>query len=124
MALLTVYSIFAIDFVKSFSHQPVAYIFGYIHIIAIFVFAFEMILNALLKQKYVFSFYFWIDLVSTISMIMEITWVDNWLVDNSSLTAVFTLAKVIKASRLSRIGGRAAKILLIVINYYKNKKNE
>lgn len=70
MALLTVYSIFAIDFVKSFSNQPTAYIFGYIHIIAIFVFVFEMILNAVLKQKYILSFYFWIDLVSTISMVM------------------------------------------------------
>lgn len=49
MALLTVYSIFAIDAIKSFSHQPVAFIIGYIHIIAIFIFAFEMILNAVLK---------------------------------------------------------------------------
>jgi hypothetical protein len=37
---------------------------------------------------------------------------------------VLTLAKVVKASRLSRIGGRAAKILLIFINYFKNKQRE
>lgn len=57
-------------------------------------------------------------------MVMEITWVDNWLADNSNLPAVLTLAKVVKASRLSRIGGRAAKILLIFINYFKNKNRE
>jgi hypothetical protein len=83
-----------------------------------------MVLNGLIKQRYVFSFYFWIDVVSTISMVMEITWVDNWLADNSSLPAVLTLAKVVKASRLSRIGGRAAKILLIFITYFKNKQKE
>jgi hypothetical protein len=83
-----------------------------------------MTLNGFLKEKYMFSFYFWIDLVSTLSMIMEITWVDNWLADNSNLPAVLTLAKVVKASRLSRIGGRAAKILLIFINYFKNKNRE
>ncbi len=82
-----------------------------------------MTLNWFLKEKYFLSFYFWIDVVSTISMVMEIIWVDNWLVDNSSLPAVLTIAKVVKASRLSRIGGRATKILLIFINYFKNKKN-
>lgn len=71
-----------------------------------------------------FTFYFWIDLVSNASMLMEITWIDNWLADNSNLPAVFTLAKVVKASRLSRIGGKAAKILLIFINYFKKKKAE
>lgn len=124
MALLTVYSIFAIDFVKSLSNQPTAYIFGYIHIVVISIFGLEMVLNGLIKQRYIFSFYFWIDVVSTISMVMEITWVDNWLADNSSLPAVLTLAKVVKASRLSRIGGRAAKILLIFITFFKNKQKE
>jgi hypothetical protein len=38
MAILTIYSIFAIDLEKSFFDQPVAYIFGYVHIIAISIF--------------------------------------------------------------------------------------
>jgi hypothetical protein len=124
MALVTVYSIFAIDFVKSLSNQPTAFIFGYIHIFVITIFVVEMVFSGIIKDKYPFSFYFWIDAVSTISMVMEITWVDNWLADNSSLPAVLTLAKVVKASRLSRIGGRAAKILIIFINYFKNKQRE
>lgn len=35
---MTVYSIFAIDFVKSLSNQPTAYIFGYIHMVVISIF--------------------------------------------------------------------------------------
>lgn len=124
MAILTIYSIFAIDIQKSFFNQPAAYIFGYVHILAICVFSTEMILNWLGKEKYPLSFYFWIDVISTMSMVLEITWVDNFLVDNSNLPGVLTIAKVVKASRLSKIGGRAAKIILLFLNYLKNKKAE
>lgn len=58
------------------------------------------------------------------SMVMEITWVDNFLTDNSNVPGVLTIAKVVKASRLSRIGGRAAKIILMFLAYLKNKREE
>jgi len=57
-------------------------------------------------------------------MVMEITWVDNFLTDNSNLPAILTIAKVVKASRLSRIGGRAAKIILMFLAYLKNKRED
>ena len=57
-------------------------------------------------------------------MVMEITWVDNFLTDNSNLPGVLTIAKVVKVSRLSRIGGRAAKIILMFLAYLKNKREE
>jgi hypothetical protein len=53
---------------------------------------------------------------------MEITWVDNYLASNSNLPAILTIAKVVKASRLSRIGSRAAKIIFLFLEYFKNKK--
>ena len=53
---------------------------------------------------------------------MEIIWVDNFLTDNSNIPGVLTIAKVVKASRLSRIGGRAAKIILMFLAYLKNKR--
>ena len=83
-----------------------------------------MVLSWLCKEEYKWSFYFWIDVISTLSMVMEITWVDNFLTDNSNLPGVLTIAKVVKASRLSRIGGRAAKIILMFLNYLKNKREE
>jgi hypothetical protein len=104
--------------------QSAAYIFGYVHIVCIFIFVGDVILSWLCKEDYKFSFYFWIDVISTASMAMEITWVDNFLTDNSNLPAVLTIAKVVKASRLSRIGGRAAKVILMFLAYLKAKKIE
>lgn len=83
-----------------------------------------MTLNSIGKDGYRCSFYFWIDAISTVSMVMEITWVDNYLTDNSNIPGVLTIAKVVKASRLSRIGSRAAKIIFIFLEYMKNKKRE
>ena len=122
MAILTVYSIFAIDIEKTFFGQEAAYIFGYVHIISIAIFLFDAVLSWVCKEEYKWSFYFWIDVISTASMAMEITWVDNFLTDNSNLPAILTIAKVVKASRLSRIGGRAAKIILMFLAYLKGKR--
>lgn len=123
MAILTIYSIFVMDFVKTFGNQAVAFMLGYLHIVVICVFALEALLNWFLKRKDRCSFYFWVDIISTASMIMEIPWVDNWLAVNSNLPAVLTLAKVVRASRLSRIGGRAAKIILLFIHFLKTKRS-
>ncbi len=124
MAILTLYSIFAIDIEKAFFGQHAAYIFGYVHIVCIVIFLMDMVLSWICKLDFKWSFYFWIDVISTTSMIMEITWVDNFLTDNSNLPGVLTIAKVVKASRLSRIGGRAAKIILMFLAYLKTKKKE
>jgi hypothetical protein len=49
MAFLTIYSIFAIDIEKAGFGQPSAYIFGYIHVVAIIIFLIEMTLNSIGK---------------------------------------------------------------------------
>jgi hypothetical protein len=49
MALLTIYSIFAIDVEKAGFGQSSAYIFGYVHIVAIVIFLIEMTLNSIGK---------------------------------------------------------------------------
>lgn len=123
MAILTIYSIFVMDFVKTLGDQEVAFTLGYLHIVVICVFVLEALLNWFLKRQDRCSFYFWVDIISTASMVMEIPWVDNWLAVNSDLPAVLTLAKVVRASRLSRIGGRAAKIILLFIHFLKTRRN-
>ena len=49
MAILTIYSIFAIDIEKSFFGQEAAYIFGYVHIVCIVIFLADMALSWVCK---------------------------------------------------------------------------
>ena len=50
MAILTVYSIFAIDIEKSFVGQSEAYVFGYVHIVCIVIFLADMVLSWICKE--------------------------------------------------------------------------
>jgi hypothetical protein len=43
--------------------------------LAALIFTLEMVLSWLGKPNYPFSFYFWIDIISTMSMLLEITWI-------------------------------------------------
>jgi hypothetical protein len=40
------------------------------------------------------------------------------------LPAVLTIAKVIKASRLSKIGGRAVRLIKLIFQFLKTRKEE
>ena len=75
MSIITIYSIFAVDFLKAFLDGRAAIYFSMVHIVAISIFSIEILLNALAKGDYVFGFYFWIDLFSTLTMILEIYWI-------------------------------------------------
>ena len=69
-------------------------------------------------QRYFLSFNFWLDLVSTISLVIDITWVfatvsndDDGSSDTMSVTGNFRLLS--KAGRGVRIGSRAGRIARI-----------
>jgi hypothetical protein len=66
-------------------------------------------------QRYFLSFYFWLDLVSTISLVIDITWVfatvtndEEGSSDTHDITGNFRLLS--KAGRGVRIGSRAGRI--------------
>jgi hypothetical protein len=67
-----------------------------------------------IKDDYVFKFYFWIDCFSTLTMLLEIIWIENLMSTNSDVTVAISIAKVTKASRLSKIGARSSKIIKLI----------
>ena len=86
-------------------------------------------------QRYFLSFYFWLDLISTISLVIDITWVFGTIANNDDgtsdaldITGNFRLLS--KAGRGVRIGSRAGRIVRItrifratkVFSLYQNTK--
>lgn len=45
------------------------------------VYTVEISLNAISEDKYFNSFYFWLDTISTISLILDINWIMEGMVD-------------------------------------------
>lgn len=75
MTLLTLYTLFGDDVrVLSFS-QSADVTFWIISSVSLFFFAVEIILASISKEEYLGGFYFWLDLVATISLFADIGWV-------------------------------------------------
>jgi hypothetical protein len=114
MSIITIYTIFAIDIDKSFFNVQASFYFSTIHCIAIVLFVLEIILLSYTKEEYGGKFYFWIDCFSTLTMFLELIWIENLLSSSSDVTVAISFAKVTKASRLSKIGARSSKIMKLI----------
>ena len=79
------------------------------------LFAIEIIIASLVKDDYFMSFYFWLDLISTVSLIFDIGWFwDAILGTGSSVNSAKNAQSAAKAGRGARIGTRASRIARIV----------
>ncbi len=114
MSVLTIYTIFAIDVDKAFFNAEASTYFSIVHSAAILLFLVEIIVLGLTKDGYFLKFYFWIDCFSTLTMLLELLWIENLMSGSSNVTVAISFAKVTKASRLSKIGARSSKIMKLI----------
>jgi len=75
--------------------------FSYLTIFCLVVFSLEVILKVMANKDYVWSFYFWLDLFSTSSLVFDIQEVSTVFSMGSSAASTVKLAR---AGRASRIG--------------------
>ena len=77
MTIVTLYALFGDDIKIAFYTKSEDEIFNYITISTLVLFTIEITLNALCQVGYFNSFYFWLDVISTISLITDISWIWN-----------------------------------------------
>lgn len=75
MTLVTIYALFGDDIRSLVTTKQADEGFYYTTSIAMFFFAVEIIIASIAKDGYFNSFYFWLDLISTISLITDIGWI-------------------------------------------------
>jgi len=116
MTLTTVFALFGEDmrlysFPKSADHY-----FYALFIFSLLCFATELTINSIIQEGYKWSFFFWLDLVATLSLVPDIKYfIDpvNFLlgIDTSTSSVNATAAR---AGRASRAGTRAGRIVRLV----------
>ena len=77
MVLITIYALFAGDIVQLTCPKSVDEIFWGITTGVFSMFLFELIISALSLDGYLFGFYFWLDLIATLSLVSDIGWIWN-----------------------------------------------
>ena len=77
MNVITVYSLFFDDIRVVVFPAWADYIFYAITFFAMIAFAGELCFASVVKEDYFLSFFFWLDMISTISMVPDIGWIWN-----------------------------------------------
>lgn len=95
-----------------------------VNIVLIVVFSLEILLS-LSVPGYMFSFFFFLDILSTISIIMDISMVTNLLYASSEGSSNMQLSLLIKNSKASRAAARTVRIMKIfrlarIVKLYKS----
>ena len=124
MTALTVYALFFDDFRIIFVGKDKDDIFFALSTMALFFFVLELILSSVAVPGYICAFFFWLDILATISIIPDIGWIwDPLLGEFTGANSAASVAKTSRASRAARIIRFVRLIRLIrLVKLYKQAK--
>ena len=115
MLIATVYVLFVDDLVtlvaadRSDGHDTMVFVFLILKVIVFFLFLAELVVTGWADRAYLFSFFFWLDVVALISLIPDVLLLFGYdlLSDVSGLT-------VARTGRVARASARAARLVRVV----------
>lgn len=77
------------------------------------IFTLEIIALSFLREGYFLRYYFWLDVISTLTMILDITWFEAIIITGGYQNAS-KVVKIARASRASKIGANSTKLIRIL----------
>jgi hypothetical protein len=124
MTLITIYALFFDDIrMITFDNDKDDIFYG-ITLFGIIAFALEVLAGVLAVEDYLFSFFFWLDLVSTLSMVPDCGWIWEPITGGGGGNeGAADLAKTSRASKVTRVIRVIRLIRLIrIVKLYKQAK--
>jgi len=131
--VLTFWALVGDDLRLIYSTQNENPFFDWLVVFTMMCFALELVLSCLGKPDYFMGFFFWLDLLSTVSLILDISIVSKWLTDTLSGGDDGEAGSTMRSGRSSRLGARLGRILRVLRlirilklykAYYENKKRQ
>ena len=126
MSVVTLYTLFFDDLRVLFIEKKHDEVFYLITTICFVLFMIEIVVGSLCRYPYFMTFFFWLDLVSTLSMLPDIGWFWDLITGdetNINATNATQLAKTSRAGRVTRIIRVIRLIRLIrIVKLYKQAK--
>lgn len=129
MTIITIYALFGDDIRVVSCPKSADEVFYSLTCIALFFFTVEIIMASIAQKDYFLGFYFWLDTVSTLSLLTDIGWLMEAILGGGSVSAAnaSSASSLARAGRAARIGTRAGRIvrlirLIRIIKLYKNAR--
>ena len=110
---MTIWTLFSDDIKMLTTDKSADTPFSIIVIILQTIFLTELILSSICLDKYFLGFFFWLDLIATVSMLMDIHWVYNIMIEGIS-DSFSTTKGIGTTSRTVKVGTRAARLFRIL----------
>jgi len=112
--VLTIYALVGDDVRILVTHRSADSVFNWIVVVCLAVFTFECILSVFGKADYLYSFFFWLDLISTASLILDITVVADQLMALSSSDDEAGATSDMRGGRAAKIGAKAGRVVRVL----------
>jgi class 3 adenylate cyclase len=114
MMLLTVYALFGDDMRLAMAKPSADDVFYGVSALALLCFFLELTFNTYSKADYVWGFYFWLDVIATLSLIPDVGWIWDAIMGTGGGSGSGAQDSALKAGRASRAGTRAGRVVRIV----------
>jgi hypothetical protein len=121
MTIVTIYALLGDDLKLIYAPKMYDYVFTNLTIVALILFTVELCLSSFGYENYLGNFFFWLDLVSTASLITDIEPLMNWLSGTASMTDDGTEAQaqtdavsLARASRGAKLGSKAGRLTRVI----------
>ncbi|CAD8196025.1 unnamed protein product [Paramecium octaurelia] len=125
MAIVTIYALFGDDIRILSVDKQGDDVFFILTVICMVAFLAEIILTSICKPEYVFNFYFVLDVISTITMILDLGWItDTWY--SGDLSSAAQIKSIGTASRAARKAARVIRVIRLVrlVKLYKHARQQ
>ncbi|CAD8081120.1 unnamed protein product [Paramecium primaurelia] len=129
--ILTLYALFGDDIRVAAFRLSADIVFDALNITCLIMFSTEIILSVIVKEGYFLSFFFWLDTISTISLLLDISLFNQAVGLSGAGGQAKNTAGLARAGRASRVGTKAGRVVRLVrlirlVKVYKsaNKDDE
>eukprot|EP00948_MAST-09A_sp_MAST-9A-sp1_P003262 g3262.t1 len=120
--IVTIYALFGDDMRIAWLPKSVDDVFGALSLLAIIVFAVEITLNLYVDGKEYMEFYFWLDVVATLSIVPDLTFLYPQLQLESYINATVAESQgttvqgttTLRAARAARAGTRVGRVVRLL----------
>mmetsp|Transcript_87085 Transcript_87085/g.244264 ORF Transcript_87085/g.244264 Transcript_87085/m.244264 type:complete len:1122 (+) Transcript_87085:112-3477(+) len=124
--MLTIYALFGDDLRLIFTEKTADWIFDITTCVVIFVFGLEVICNTVGIATYPRSFFFWLDIISTVTLVLDVPSVSEVVFGDSITSASSGVSssesnskagessEAARAARMSRAGTKAGRIVRLL----------
>ncbi|CEL96628.1 unnamed protein product [Vitrella brassicaformis CCMP3155] len=114
MTFVTIFALFGDDVRLAGFYKPSDPYFYALFLISLLLFAFELIINSITKENYKWSFFFWLDIIATLSLVPDIPWVVDPIKEVLGISTDGGAGEAARAGKASRAGARAGRIVRLV----------